>query len=81
MLRAAWVHEFNPERDLQAQFQSARGTSFRVEGAPAPEDAAQIQAGAELILSSRVSISAQYVGKFSDSSRSHGGFGGIKILW
>ena len=31
--RAAWVHEFNPDREVNAEFRSAPGYGFRVEGA------------------------------------------------
>ena len=44
-LRAAWVHEFNPDRSIAGSFVSVPGTLFAVDGARAWSDALKVNAG------------------------------------
>ena len=80
-VRAAWEHEFNPDRVIDAEFQAAPGYNFRVAGASAIEDSAQFNAGLKFDFSRRVTISCNYVSEISDAGTSHGGFGSVLIAW
>ncbi len=80
-VRAAWVHEFNPDRVVNAEFQSAPGYGFRVEGARAVQESAQINAGVKFDINRRITLSLNYVGDLSNAGVSHGGFGSILITW
>ncbi len=80
-MRAAWEHEFNPDRVINAEFQTAPGYGFRIEGAQAVQDSAQITAGLKFDLNRRVTLSLNYVGDLSNAGVSHSGFGSILIAW
>ena len=47
-LRAAWVHEFNPDRSIANSFVSIPGTLFAVDGARAWSDALKVNAGSRV---------------------------------
>jgi outer membrane autotransporter protein len=49
-VRAAWVHEFMPDRAIAGSLVSVPGTLFAVEGARAWSDALKLNAGARLAL-------------------------------
>src|SRR6202030_1314687 len=46
--RAAWAHDYNPDRSIGATFQSLPGASFTVNGAAQAADAALTTASAEI---------------------------------
>ena len=46
--RAAWAHDFNPDRSLAATFQTLPGASFVVNGAAPARDSALVTTAAEL---------------------------------
>ena len=46
--RAAWAHDYNPDRAVTALFQALPGASFVVNGARGDPDAALVSAGAEV---------------------------------
>jgi uncharacterized protein with beta-barrel porin domain len=79
--RAAWVHEFDPERGITATFQTLPGASFAVGGAALAPDAALLSANAELGFRSGVSLGASFDGEFSDRSRSYAGKGLLRYRW
>src|SRR5262249_11980424 len=80
-LRAAWVHEFEPNRTIVPTFISAPGVPFVIEGARAMVDAAKVDAGAKLLLSSTVSVFGNLTGEFSPRGNSVIGSGGLKFGW
>ena len=55
-LRAAWVHDFMPDRHITASFNVAPGFLFSTIGTPALADSAQIVIGSELAIDRRVSL-------------------------
>jgi outer membrane autotransporter protein len=79
--RAAWVHDFDPDRRIGALFQTLPGASFTVDGARAPEDAALISAAAELRLPNGVSFTAKFDGEFAGGSQTYAGTGTIRYAW
>src|SRR5262245_44903464 len=79
--RAAWVHDYNPGSRIQAAFQTLPGTSFVVDGAAAPRDAALTSVVAELRFTNGVTLSGKFEGEFSDRSHTRAGTGTMKYSW
>jgi outer membrane autotransporter protein len=80
-LRAAWVHEFNPDRSIANSFVSIPGTLFAVDGARAWSDALKVNAGSRLALNQYASLFASFDGEFANSGQSYTGRGGIRFGW
>jgi outer membrane autotransporter protein len=80
-LRAAWVHEFNPDRSIANSFASIPGTLFTVDGARAWSDALKLNAGSRLALNQYASLFASFDGEFAGSGQSYAGRGGIRFTW
>ncbi len=80
-LRASWVHEFSPDRKLQAAFLSLPGASFTVAGPRAARDAARIEAGARWIITAQTLLFANLTGEFSDRSTGYTANGGLRVTW
>ena len=80
-LRAAWVHEFNPDRSIGGSFVSVPGTLFAVDGARAWSDALKLNAGSRFALNKYASLFASFDGEFANSGQSYGGRGGIRFSW
>ncbi len=80
-LRASWVHEFSPDRKLQAAFLTLPGASFTVAGPRAARDAARIEAGARWIITAQTLLFANLTGEFSDRSTGYTANGGLRVTW
>jgi outer membrane autotransporter protein len=80
-VRAAWVHEFNPDRSIAGSFVSVPGTLFSVDGARAWSDALKINAGSRLALNQYASLFASFDGEFSNGGDSYAGRGGVRFSW
>ena len=80
-VRAAWVHEFSPDRSITASFVSVPGTLFTVDGARAWSNALKINAGSRVALNRYASLFASFDGEFSNSGHSYGGRGGVRFSW
>jgi uncharacterized protein with beta-barrel porin domain len=79
--RAAWAHDFNPDRALGATFQTLPGASFVVNGAAQARDAALVTASAEMKWLNGWSAAASFEGEFSDVTRSYAGKGAVRYAW
>lgn len=79
--RVAWMHEFKPERSIQASFVTIPSGSFLVEGARAAENALRIEAGATLRLNETTAFFANLNSELSDRSRSFAGMAGARVSW
>ncbi|TPM31479.1 hypothetical protein FJ967_24885 [Mesorhizobium sp. B2-3-4] len=79
--RAAWVHEFEPDRSVRPSFQAAPGYSFVIQGAAAAEDAVAVDAGLKMNWSSNTSMFATFDGKFGDGVQTYGGNVGLRVNW
>ena len=79
--RAAWAHDYDPDRSVTATFQALPGASFVVNGAAAAHDAALTTASAEMKFISGVSLAATFEGEFSDVTRSYAGKGVARYSW
>ena len=79
--RTAWAHDYNPDRNVSAVFQSLPGSTFIVNGARAARNAALTSASAEMSFNSGWSVAATFDGEFSDVSRSYAGKGVVRYAW
>jgi uncharacterized protein with beta-barrel porin domain len=79
--RAAWAHDFNPDRAVGATFQVLPGASFVVNGARQASDSALTTASAEMKWLNGWSASATFEGEFSNVTRSHAGKGTLRYAW
>ncbi|WP_166294951.1 autotransporter outer membrane beta-barrel domain-containing protein [Bradyrhizobium sp. 2S1] len=79
--RAAWAHDFNPDRSIAATFQTLPGASFVVNGAAQASDSALTTASAELKWANGWSALASFEGEFSSVTRSYAGKGAVRYAW
>ena len=79
--RAAWAHDFDPDRSTGATFQTLPGASFVVNGAAQARDAALTTASAELKWMNGWAVAATFEGEFSDVTRSYAGKGVVRYTW
>jgi outer membrane autotransporter protein len=79
--RLSWVHEFHPNRAIDASFIALPGAAFTVDGPRAASDAARIDAGARLAISRNAWLFASFDGEFSNRSQSYAGKGGVRVAW
>jgi uncharacterized protein with beta-barrel porin domain len=77
--RAAWVHEFDPTRQVTAAFLLVPGASFAVDGARAASDSARIDLGSRLKITRRAALTATFTGEFSDRTQSYAGRAGLRM--
>jgi uncharacterized protein with beta-barrel porin domain len=79
--RAAWAHDFNPDRAVLATFQTLPGASFVTSGARQAPDAALTTASAEMKWLNGWSTAATFEGEFSGVTRSYAGKGSVRYTW
>jgi len=79
--RAAWAHDFNPDRNIGATFQTLPGASFVVNGAAQAHDAALVTGSAEKKWLNGWSASATFEGEFSNVTTSYAGKGVARYSW
>ena len=79
--RAAWAHDFNPDRAVGATFQALPGASFVVNGARLASDSALTTASAEMKWINGWSAAATFEGEFSNVTRSYAGKGTARYAW
>ncbi len=79
--RAAWAHDFNPDRAIGATFQALPGASFVVNGARQASDSALTTASAELNWMNGWSAAGTFEGEFSNVTRSYAGKGTVRYTW
>jgi autotransporter-associated beta strand protein len=79
--RAAWAHDYNPDRNVAATFQALPGASFVVNGAAQARNAALATASAEMEWMNGWSIAGTFEGEFSDVTQSYAGKGALRYSW
>jgi uncharacterized protein with beta-barrel porin domain len=79
--RAAWAHDFNPDRSIAATFQTLPGASFVVNGAAQAHDAGLVTASAEKKWLNGWSAAATFEGEFSSNSSSYAGKAVARYQW
>lgn len=80
-LRAAWVHEFMPERQIEASFVSIPAAAFTVDGARPAGDAARFSSGATWTIDGSKALFARVDSEFSGSGTMVAGTAGARIIW
>jgi outer membrane autotransporter protein len=79
--RVSWVHEFKPDRAINAAFIALPTAAFSVDGPRGSSDAARIDAGAKLAINRNAWLFASFDGEFADRSQSYAGKGGVRVAW
>ena len=79
--RLAWAHDYNPDSNLLATFQTLPGASFVVNGARQGADSALTTASAEWKGINGWSASATFEGEFSSVTSSYAGKGVLRYTW
>ena len=79
--RAAWAHNYNPDRNIAATFQTLPGASFVVNGAAQARDAALVTGSAEMKWLNGFALAATFEGEFSNVTRSYAGKGVARYTW
>jgi subtilase-type serine protease len=80
-VRAAWVHEFMPERQIEASFVSIPAGSFTVDGARPASDAARFSGGATWAIDASKALFARIDSEFSGNGTMVAGTAGARITW
>ncbi|MBR0846284.1 autotransporter domain-containing protein [Bradyrhizobium diazoefficiens] len=79
--RLAWAHDYNPDSNLLATFQTLPGASFVVNGARHAANSALTTASAEWKGINGWSASATFEGEFSNVTSSYAGKGVLRYTW
>ena len=79
--RAAWAHDYDTGRAINAVFQALPGFGFTVTGASSAPDSALVSAGAELKFRNGVALRAKFDGEFANNQNIYGGSGGLYVSW
>jgi uncharacterized protein with beta-barrel porin domain len=79
--RAAWAHDFNPDRAIGATFTALPGASFVVNGAAQASESALVTAAAEMKWLNGWSAAGTFEGEFSNVTRSYAGKGVVRYSW
>jgi uncharacterized protein with beta-barrel porin domain len=79
--RAAWAHDFDTDRNIQAVFQTLPGASFVVNGAALAHDSALTTASVEMKWLNGFSVAATFEGEFSNVTTSYAGKGIARYTW
>ena len=77
----AWVHEFEPSRNITATLIAMPAPAFTVEGARAASDAGRIELGSRLALNRSTELSGRFTGEFSRVGQSYAGMGSLRLSW
>ena len=80
-VHAAWVHEFEPTRDITASLITVAVPAFTIEGARAASDAGRVDIGSRLVLNRWSELSARVTGEFSSLGQTYAGMGSLRVNW
>lgn len=79
--RAAWAHNFDADRSINAIFQTLPAYGFSVNGSMQSRDAALLFAGGEICWANGFSIAGTFEGEFSRNVDSCAGKGIVRYQW
>jgi outer membrane autotransporter protein len=80
-VRASWVHEFMPDRNIAAAMGLLPTGTFIVDGPRAASDAARIEAGSNLYVTRNIALFGNFIGEYSNRTSSNAGNGGLRVTW
>lgn len=80
-LRASWVHEFMPQRQIEASFVSIPSPAFTVDGARPASDAARVSGGLTWTIDASKALFARVDSEFSGSGTMVAGTAGARVMW
>ena len=79
--RAAWAHDFNPDRTVGAVFQTLPGSAFVVNGAAQSRDSVLTTAAVQMNWMNGWSAALTFEGAFSGVTQSYAGKGVVRYTW
>jgi uncharacterized protein with beta-barrel porin domain len=79
--RAAWAHDFNPDRTVGAVFQTLPGSAFVVNGAAQSRDSVLTTAAVQMNWMNGWSAALTFEGAFSGVTQSYAGKGLVRYTW
>ena len=79
-LRGEWVHEFDPQRSIEATFIAAPGFPFTIQGAQGPSDFPRLNTGMKFNVSDHLSFTASFNADLY-TTPSYSGTAGIRFTW
>ena len=79
--RLAWAHDWVSTPALSAAFQALPGSSFLVNGAPAPANSALTSIGGDLKITPSWSLRAKFDGEFAPGSQTYSATGTLRHQW
>ena len=77
----ASAHDFVGTPAIGATFETLPGSGFTVFGAPIAHDSALTTAGAQLFLSSHLSLITKFEGQFASGMQTYAGSGTLRYAW
>ena len=80
-VRAAWVHEFLPDRNVTAGFTVLPGATFTVDGARAAYNAARVEMGVKYAVGEQTFLYANGGAELSDRGQTIAGTIGLRFVW
>jgi uncharacterized protein with beta-barrel porin domain len=66
---------------ISAVFQALPGSNFIVNGAPIPHDSLLSSSGAELFITSRLTLLAKFDSEFANGAQTYAGSGTLRYRW
>ena len=79
--RAAWAHDYNPDRSIGATFQPLPGASFVVNGARQAADAALVTGSGRNQVAQRLVDRRHVRGRVLEGHRCYAGKGVVRYAW
>ena len=79
--RAAWVHEYERNATVSAQFATLPGSTFLTTGAQLPANAALVSGVVEVPLTPYVTVSGKFDGEFGNGATTWAGTGKVRWVW
>jgi outer membrane autotransporter protein len=80
-LKLAWMHDFNPERDVPRSFAELPDISFSDNALPIVSDAADIHAGLQISAGANMTFSLGFDGQIGSGYSVLGGSGAFRVRW
>jgi outer membrane autotransporter protein len=80
-LRAAWMHDFSPNRDVRRSFAELPDISFSSSAIPVVSNAADIHAGIQFASGANVTLSASLDAQLADGYSTIGASAALRVRW